>query len=294
MNIVSRVQRPVEVIYIQRFDFYRPTIMPSPYTRYQEYPPSPFLQPYICCYWSAAPYENQVNEYTYDIIPDGCTDLLYEYDKATGTSSIKYYGIFECPFRITEQYNPDQYTFGIRFFPGSSSYFIHERAKDTAANAMDLNQITSPDIQRLHHYLDHASGVNEMIAACDEVFSQAIKCGKLLRHDSLLTSILYQIVVRRGQYSIEELSHKEVIGQRRMNRLFEERIGLSPKKFSQVIRFQSVLTDWLTKTPADFLAEEYYDQSHMIHDFKKRTGKSPRSLKVSDFYNTSDRLPGKL
>ena len=44
---------------------------------------------------------------------------------------------------------------------------------------------------------------------------------------------------------MEEISKEEVIGSKTMNRLFDERIGLSPKKFSQVIRFQSVLPDWV-------------------------------------------------
>ncbi|MEI5908972.1 helix-turn-helix domain-containing protein [Bacillus spongiae] len=268
--------------------------MPSPYTKYKEYKPTPSLHPYIYCYWSATPYEEQITEYTYEIIPDGCTDILYEYDKINQTSSIKYFGIFESPFKITEQYNPGKITFGIRFYTGSSAYFISERAKDTAENAVDLNQLISPAIKNLHHELYQAKNINNMIVACDEVFTQAIKKGKLLHQNSLLNNILYQIVTGRGNYSIEELSKKEVIGQRRMNRLFEERIGLSPKKFSQVIRFQTVLADWLYKLPAEFLADEYYDQSHMIKDFKRRIGRKPSSINVSDFYNTTFQLPDKM
>ncbi len=43
-----------------RFDFFRPMIMPSPYTKYKEFQPAPFLRPYICCYWLASLYKMQV------------------------------------------------------------------------------------------------------------------------------------------------------------------------------------------------------------------------------------------
>ncbi|TLS36166.1 AraC family transcriptional regulator [Pseudalkalibacillus caeni] len=272
---------------ILRFDLYRPTIMPSPYTKYKEYQPATFLRPYICCYWSAAPFERQVAEYTYEIIPDGCTDIVFEYDKTNQTSTIKYYGIFEDYFKTTERFNPGKMTFGIRFYPGSSGYFVRERAKDTARKTVDLNQLNSSVMKKLHEKFQRAKGISDLIDSCDELLSQSLKGTNFSHQDFLLNSILHQIVSRRGTVTVGELSNLEIIGQRRMNRLFEERIGLSPKKFSQVIRFQTVLTDWLYKSPECIVMEDYYDQSHLIKDFKKRIGKKPSSIKMSDFYNTS-------
>ncbi|MFB4169383.1 DUF6597 domain-containing transcriptional factor [Virgibacillus sp. JSM 102003] len=245
------------------------------------------LRPYICCYWSALPYKKQITEYSYEIIPDGCTDIIFEYDNKKQTSSIKYYGIFEGYFRTTEQFNPGKMTFGIRFYPGSSAYFIREKAKDTAKKQVDLNQLDSSVLKKLYDKMQQDTEISYLIASCDEILSHALKGGNISHQDLLLNNILYQIVSGHGTIPVEELSKKEVIGQRRMNRLFEERIGLSPKKFSQVIRFQSVLTDWLYYSPETIIAAEYYDQSHLIKDFKKRIGKNPSSIKMSDFYNTS-------
>ncbi len=260
--------------------------MPSPFTDYKEYQPTQLLRPYICCYWLATPFEEQISQYTYEIIPDGCTDIIFEYDQLHQTSSIKYYGIFEEYFQTTEVHNPGKVTFGIRFYPGSSSYFIRERAKDTAHAIVDLNLLNNCFIQKLIEQLQQAKNISEMISSCDEIFTQAIKDKTHLRQDSALTNILYKIVSRHGTATVEEISNEEVIGSRTLNRLFEERIGLSPKKFSQVIRFQSVLTDWLYHSSINDLSAGYYDQSHLIKDFKKRIGKKPSILKMSDFYNT--------
>ena len=260
--------------------------MPSPYTEYREYLPTQMLRPYICCYWLAAPYEYQVPQYTYDIIPDGCTDILFEYDRLHQTSSIKYVGIFEEYFQTTTRHNPNKITFGIRFYPGSSAYFIRETAKSTAQTMVDLNLLNISFIQQLSDHLQNAKGIAEMISGCDEIFTGALEDQVHLRQDPTLNNILFKIVSRRGTATVEEISREEVIGSRTMNRLFEERIGLSPKKFSQVIRFQSILNDWVRHPSRTDFAEMYYDQSHSIKDFKKRIGKNPSHLKVSDFYNT--------
>lgn len=212
--------------------------MPSPYTKYKEYQPAPMLRPYICCYWSAIPFEKQIKEYTYQIIPDGCTDIIIEYDYINQSSTLKYYGLFEDYFKITERFNPGKITFGIRLYPGSSAYFIREKAVDTARKALDLNQLDFPFFKQLHDNIHKVKCVSTMIAFCDQLFSQALKGVYSLSQDPLLINILHQMVRSRGSITIEELTNKDVIGSRRMNRLFEERIGLSPKKFSQVIRFQ--------------------------------------------------------
>lgn len=269
-----------------RFDFFRPMIMPSPYTKYKEFQPAPFLRPYICCYWLAFPYKMQVPRYSYDIIPDGCTDIVFEYDRLSQTSSVTYYGIFDEYFHATKQHNPNKITFGIRFYPGSSAYFIREKAKVTARSMIDLNHLNQSLIGKLEDQLLHTNHVTEMIACCDDIFSKALKDTLPLRQDATLPTILSTIVSGRGTKTVEEIARKEVISTRTMTRMFEERIGLSPKKFSQIIRFQSILNEWVHHPYRTDLTDGYFDQSHSIKDFKKRTGKSPSQLQVSDFYNT--------
>ncbi|QHE62506.1 helix-turn-helix domain-containing protein [Rossellomorea vietnamensis] len=269
-----------------RFDFFRPMIMPSPYTKYKEFHPAPFLRPYICCYWLASTYKMQVHRYSYDIIPDGCTDILFEYNRLSQTSSVTYYGMFDEYFDATEQHHPHKITFGIRFYPMSSAYFIREKAKDTARSMTDLNHLNQSLMGKLKDQLLQINHVTEMIACCDLIFSEELKDSLLFRQDASLPAILSTIVSGRGTSTVEEIARKEVISTRTMNRLFAERIGLSPKKFSQIIRFPSILKEWVRHPNRTDLADGYFDQSHSIKDFKKRTGKSPSQLQVSDFYNT--------
>jgi AraC-like DNA-binding protein len=93
------------------------------------------------------------------------------------------------------------------------------------------------------------------------------------------------------RYAVAELGHRsrprsvarvaEQIGlsQRRFIEVFRNEVGLTPKAFSRVCRFQHVLgrvehvadVDW-TGVALDC---GYFDQAHFIHDFREFTGVSP-------------------
>ncbi|MEV1330395.1 helix-turn-helix domain-containing protein [Micromonospora costi] len=67
---------------------------------------------------------------------------------------------------------------------------------------------------------------------------------------------------------------------KRLVRLFHARVGLAPKRFGRVRRFQRLLSAAATsRTGADWarLAAEcgYHDQAHMIHDFHAFAAQSP-------------------
>ena len=70
------------------------------------------------------------------------------------------------------------------------------------------------------------------------------------------------------------------VSERQLERKFRENIGISPKKFSNVIRLQFFLKLFRTKPPQKSLTEigyesGYYDQAHLIREFRKSVGLSP-------------------
>lgn len=83
-----------------------------------------------------------------------------------------------------------------------------------------------------------------------------------------------------GQASIAALLAELPFGQRRLERLFQRHLGLSPKRYARLLRVahsrelikQGGATASLTDTA---LASGYFDQAHFIHDFKAVTGLTP-------------------
>lgn len=76
-----------------------------------------------------------------------------------------------------------------------------------------------------------------------------------------------------------------------LSRLFQEVIGISPKEYVQIKRINQSLAlfastkDIKSQDLADQLG--YYDSAHFINEFKKYTGKTPKSLKNS-LYDMKD------
>lgn len=79
--------------------------------------------------------------------------------------------------------------------------------------------------------------------------------------------------------TVAEVTEQVGLSQRRVAQLFHEQVGVSPKTFQRVRRFQHTLrriagqrsVDW-----ADVALEcGYYDQAHLSHDFRRLAGMTP-------------------
>ncbi|KAA9333672.1 helix-turn-helix transcriptional regulator [Adhaeribacter soli] len=86
-----------------------------------------------------------------------------------------------------------------------------------------------------------------------------------------------------GQISIQELSKRNFTSVRQLERNFKKHLGLSPKEYANIIRFQHALS--LIKNACgnrsflDIAFEcGYHDHSHLTNEIKRNTGLSPSQL----------------
>ncbi|NDV17451.1 helix-turn-helix domain-containing protein [Muricauda sp. TY007] len=112
----------------------------------------------------------------------------------------------------------------------------------------------------------------------DRFFSDRIKS-----KNNPLQSVINTIHSTNGQISIHELAKRNCITVRQLERNFKKLIGLSPKEYANIIRFQNALR--LIKNPAqnqsllDIAFEcGYYDHSHLTNEIKRNTGLVPSQL----------------
>ncbi|MDQ7815580.1 MAG: helix-turn-helix domain-containing protein [Melioribacteraceae bacterium] len=89
----------------------------------------------------------------------------------------------------------------------------------------------------------------------------------------------------KGQIKAQDIAHEVCLGIKQFERTFSKYVGINPKKYASIIRFQNVIQmKRKHKNSSMFqLAFDngYYDQSHFIHDFKSLTGFTPKA-----FFNT--------
>ncbi|MEG9436592.1 AraC family transcriptional regulator [Edaphobacter sp. HDX4] len=86
----------------------------------------------------------------------------------------------------------------------------------------------------------------------------------------------------KGARPLEDVAGHLSLGLRQFERNFLREIGLSPKFYSRVARFQATLDARIYRQDTRWadLANEfgYHDQMHMIKDFEKLSGLSPERL----------------
>lgn len=104
---------------------------------------------------------------------------------------------------------------------------------------------------------------------------------KDIETDKLIVEAVKLIYQSKGTIRIKELNEKLYISQSPFEKRFRKVVGTTAKKFTSIVRFNSVL-DTMTKTKS--LTEicyenNFFDQAHFINDFKQFTGDTPDNFK---------------
>jgi AraC-like DNA-binding protein len=84
-----------------------------------------------------------------------------------------------------------------------------------------------------------------------------------------------------GQIALPALSRHTGFSREHLIRRFREQVGLTPKAYGNIVRFNRALE--LARAPAPSWAEiaqacGYYDQSHLVRDFQRFAGRAPATL----------------
>jgi transcriptional regulator GlxA family with amidase domain len=84
---------------------------------------------------------------------------------------------------------------------------------------------------------------------------------------------------------IEELAKQVHISKRQIQRDFKNYVGLSPKKYARILRFNYIFKLMQEKDMkwVDIAIQSgYFDQAHFIKNFKEFTGEEPSNYGFDD------------
>jgi AraC-like DNA-binding protein len=255
---------------------------------FTEYRPSDGLADYIDAYWVRRT-DHQVNDSGRRVYADGCADIIVN----TGESAVyfnpmahvgqsiplypgrMYLGGTMTAYGVVSSAATSALT-GIRFRPGG----IHALYKRPMVAAVD--RVIAFREKKLQLLMEKEEG---MAAGLDAYFSTKKISGS---HDF---AAIYNVVYHsKGQVSVEDLSGNCHVSIRTMERVFKKNVGISPKEFIRIVRFQEVLKRLrqagVSRESLLRIAFElgYYDHAHLTNEFKKYAGILPSEL--SHFYKT--------
>jgi AraC-like DNA-binding protein len=167
---------------------------------------------------------------------------------------------------------------GVHFKPGGALPFLGLPAGDLHNRSVTLGDLWGErDASRFVARLHEAPTSSAKFALLERSLLD-VAFRPLARHPAAtfaLSALRRHVSVRSSADVARELQ----MSQRRFIRLFRDEVGLTPKLYSRIERFQAVLrrveliddVDW-----ADVAAScGYFDQPHFIHDFREFTGLRP-------------------
>lgn len=245
---------------------YRP-ILSTPFGRegYREIAPCKALRPYIRCFWT----ENNTGVL---VIPDTCMDIIFRFEK-NGSSESCFCSLDECSFYSK---NEGAELFGIRFYAWTAQLFSRRDFSGNNGAAFCVEE-----------YFDKTYELKNRVQSCDSFEERAAAAEKWLleRLESIcvnndLFNAIDHIIENRGALEMAELCSHTAVSARQLERLFSRGMGVSPKVFSGLVRYQLLWREMVTN--AEFNALDaiekygYFDQAHLLNDFRKRHGMNPK------------------
>jgi AraC-like DNA-binding protein len=102
------------------------------------------------------------------------------------------------------------------------------------------------------------------------------------------TAIVAETIKKEMQISLTDLGKQYGMSERTMQRYFLKYIGVSPKNFSRIARFNTVTklieANQQVNWQELFISVGYADHSHFVNDFKDITGQTPTQYFKSKTY----------
>ena len=166
----------------------------------------------------------------------------------------------------------------INFRKGRAFPFICEPMHALKNTVVDGQQVLTNDILNLRDQIQEAGSTREMFGILEANLLRFFL--RSLSENPFIDYAVSRISAAPHSACIRELSRKVGYSQKHLIRLFKDHIGVTPKDFLKVARFQKVVSSVHEKQDVEWTRVAhtcgYYDQSHLIADFKKLSGFTPR------------------
>ncbi|NTE01404.1 AraC family transcriptional regulator [Agrobacterium tumefaciens] len=242
---------------------------------YLEIQPHPALQSYIDAYWISEITSDALNKTK--ILPDGCVDIIFniedDYRTESGTILMKSEAVYLIGTMMCfKEYKTigKAKLLGVRFKPGAFSYFFKLSSLDEFTDqSIELKDIELPVIHRIDEYTS---------TYLDHFFIHKLSPPKYS-----IIPIIKDIQQQNGQLRVSDLAMKHFTTSRQLERHFKNLVGISPKDFIGLVRYQFASKKIKNNTSGKCLAElaiesGYYDHAHFTKEIKRFTGSVPSQL----------------
>ncbi len=168
-----------------------------------------------------------------------------------------------------------------QLYPFVLNSFFNLQAKDLNNDCYNLMQLQQFDAPATIDDLNTATNVEKRVALITAFLYKIFEATRVTL-DYKIQQAIRLIINNNGNIPVQELNKTLNINERTFERRFITQVGLSPKQFSQIIKFQQSLYQLLdndySKLTDIVYNNGFADQSHFIRVFKAFTGKTPKQF----------------
>lgn len=250
------------------------------------YLPHPALQDYILSY---AYIELKTDTFSnLDLFPCGITTLVIMLSQDTEITCVTTEKKYRDRFYFIGQYS--------RFSPfySTSSKVITITFRSFAAFSifgvpqhlcLDQNIDAVVLFPELKTFVPQLEDLCEQPQACIRLIEDFFlkKITQNLSADKRIIHACNTIALSRGNISIKALASNVAMSPRSLELHFKEKVGMSPKLFSRILRFSSAVQYIKSRASVDWqevsFLFDYFDQNHFIRDCKHFYGATPTHIK---------------
>ena len=246
------------------------------------YKPGVQLSQYVeRMWWNAIPEAAPSRQRIY---PDGAMALVIHLNKPATTFFIDGRAcsvrvpLLAGPYSRSFQIDPSQSTavVGVLFRPGAARTFFPVAPHELHNLDIALSDLCADEADRLLNETCSARDTSALLMAMEQYLKRRLKDAAPIH--PVVRYAVGQLSRAGGVRRVRQLQLDTGLSHTRFIQLFREHVGMTPKLFCRVRRFCSVL-ERIESVPVQWaeLAADcgYFDQAHMIHDFRVFAGITP-------------------
>ena len=267
----------------------------------QEYKPGFLLSEYIRTYRLVHynfRFDGAFPAKAYPPRPEHCLSF---YARDTETAEYQYSGLktgklsavlFGHPTEVTKRLTGNDFLLiQVVFNPGGLFRLTGIPSQQLTNQYIDAHAVFSKEIQYVNEKINECGSYAQMILVVESFLLHELKRRSLIVHS--IDTVTTRLFSTPQLPTVDALAKYACQSTRNFERHFKERMGVSPKYFLKVMRFENAFRmknknphwDWLSIA----LSCGYYDYQHLARDYRDLTGLTP-----NQFHDLEAKSPERL
>ncbi|MEM7028766.1 MAG: AraC family transcriptional regulator [Chloroflexota bacterium] len=251
---------------------------------YTMHTPQPPLTQFVDCFWFVSGTTHYKQE---KVLPGTSIDLMFNlgayhkvYDNADTARSTTYQDAWISGLQtdyIMMEAVAETEMYGIRFKPGGAYPFFQMPIAAFRNQVVEMDSVWGHLVAEIREQLAVVDTLQQRFAVLEQILLRKLR-QDLYGLDAVQFAV--QAITQLDHFSsVKALSEQMGLSQKHLIDQFHKMVGLSPKQFARIVKFNQVLQAIDATKPVNWaeiaLDCHYYDQAHFNRDFKAFCGFSP-------------------